>query len=294
MALLTEYLILSKARADHLEEVKSLNLWGNELSDITLLRKIPNVEVLSLSVNHISTLEDFSHCPKLVELYLRKNNVRDINEVLHLRDLENLKVLWLSDNPLAEATDYRPTVIRTLPRLKKLDNRAVTEEERTSAQLEGRDLASGSLQNDNIGNSSSRTPGETDFVQQSQRPAWEKDNIEDLKGTIRAAAFNDAQNSSAVINGQVPSAVDASTVKQVDVVHIGVASGATTASPAPTPLKYKNAQSLAGSIQPSLSPSAKSRNSNILYAVLSLLNELDHRSLLIVADDVQHKLTSRP
>lgn len=30
-----------------------------------LLRNMPNVEVLSLSVNKISTLKEFSHCAKL-------------------------------------------------------------------------------------------------------------------------------------------------------------------------------------------------------------------------------------
>lgn len=39
---------------------------------ISIIRQMPNLEVLSLSVNKISTLADFAHCPKLRELYLRK------------------------------------------------------------------------------------------------------------------------------------------------------------------------------------------------------------------------------
>jgi Leucine-rich repeat (LRR) protein len=42
---------------------------------------LPNLEVLSLSVNSISTLKEIVKCPKLSELYLRKNNIADINEI---------------------------------------------------------------------------------------------------------------------------------------------------------------------------------------------------------------------
>lgn len=89
-----------------LSDVKSLNCWGQDLTDVTILCEMPNVEVLSLSVNRISTLKyvviktclccqvytcmvagclndwaclrmlrDFSQCLKLQELYLRKNEV---------------------------------------------------------------------------------------------------------------------------------------------------------------------------------------------------------------------------
>ena len=55
--------------------MKSLNLWGQDLSDVSLLTQMCAVEVLSLSVNNISSLKDFSSCHKLQELYLRKNEV---------------------------------------------------------------------------------------------------------------------------------------------------------------------------------------------------------------------------
>jgi Leucine-rich repeat (LRR) protein len=60
---------------------------------------MPNLEVLSLSVNKISTLKDIKSCLKIKELYLRKNFISDISEVKHLVDLPELKVLWLCDNP---------------------------------------------------------------------------------------------------------------------------------------------------------------------------------------------------
>jgi len=56
--------------------VRNLNLWGTDLTDVSILSRMLNVEVLSLSVNKISSLRDFAACPKLQELYLRKNEVR--------------------------------------------------------------------------------------------------------------------------------------------------------------------------------------------------------------------------
>ena len=42
---------------------------------------MPAVEIISLSVNNISTLADFACCSNLKELYLRKNAISDLNEV---------------------------------------------------------------------------------------------------------------------------------------------------------------------------------------------------------------------
>lgn len=122
MVQLTEMTVRGKARADKLEDVKSLNLWGQDLTDISILGRLPNVEVLSLSVNRISSLKDFSNCSKLQELYLRKNEVADLAEVYHLAGLQDLRVLWLSDNPCAELPQYKATVLKILPQLQKLDN----------------------------------------------------------------------------------------------------------------------------------------------------------------------------
>ncbi len=80
-------------------------------------------------MNNISTLSPFQHCPKLQELYLRKNKIGDLREVVHLSRLPQLKVLWLSENPVSELPLYRETVLKLLPQLKKLDNQLVTPEE---------------------------------------------------------------------------------------------------------------------------------------------------------------------
>ena len=65
MVLLTEQIIKGKTRLDKLEDVKNLNLWGQDLDDVSVLSKLPNVEVLSLSVNRISSLAHFRNCSRL-------------------------------------------------------------------------------------------------------------------------------------------------------------------------------------------------------------------------------------
>lgn len=77
-------MVLGKAKVDSLAAVKSLNLWGNDLYDVSILRRMPNAEVLSLSVNRISSLADFASCSRLAELYLRKNEIADLAQVGYL------------------------------------------------------------------------------------------------------------------------------------------------------------------------------------------------------------------
>lgn len=140
MAKLTEGMVIARTRASDLENVKKLNCWGSELSDVSLLRKMFNVEVLSLSVNNIGSLGDFQFCKKLQELYIRKNVIKDLTEICYLKDLTKLRNLWLEDNPCATADNYRLTVLRTLPQLQKLDNIAVQPDELQDALMYGLDL----------------------------------------------------------------------------------------------------------------------------------------------------------
>ncbi|KAK5985535.1 hypothetical protein GCK32_020084 [Trichostrongylus colubriformis] len=82
-----------------------------------------NIEVLSLSVNRVETLQPLRNCTRLVELYLRKNNIQSLTELEYLKDLRNLRVLWIDENPCTRSGDYRHRVLRILPQLTKLDDR---------------------------------------------------------------------------------------------------------------------------------------------------------------------------
>lgn len=62
---LTMELIRNKAKTDNISQIKNLNCWGNDIDDVKILQKMPNLEILSLSVNLISTLKEFATLPKL-------------------------------------------------------------------------------------------------------------------------------------------------------------------------------------------------------------------------------------
>ncbi|XP_070141382.1 uncharacterized protein [Drosophila kikkawai] len=130
MSRLTEEMVIARAKQSDLGLIKKLNCWGSDLSDVSIIKRMRGVEVLALSVNKISTLSPFEECQKLQELYLRKNNISDINEIAYLQNLPALRYLWLEENPCCDQTaNYRAVVLRALPNLKKLDNVEVTQEE---------------------------------------------------------------------------------------------------------------------------------------------------------------------
>lgn len=127
---LNESVVLAKTRSQDLKSVIKLNCWGCGIKDVSLVRQLVNVEVIGLSCNEITTLEDFAYCQKLKELILRKNKIKNIAEVAHLQSLPKLTSLWLGENPCAENThNYRKVVLKALPNLTVLDNIPVTREE---------------------------------------------------------------------------------------------------------------------------------------------------------------------
>ncbi|XP_074120660.1 cilia- and flagella-associated protein 410 isoform X2 [Sminthopsis crassicaudata] len=139
---LTRKMVLSRAKASELESVRKLNCWGSRLTDISICRSLPSIEVITLSVNSISSLEPVSHCPNLSELYLRKNSIPSLDELFYLKELPRLRVLWMAENPCcgSDPRQYRMTVLRNLPGLQKLDNQTVTEEELSQALMEGKEI----------------------------------------------------------------------------------------------------------------------------------------------------------
>ncbi|XP_075036361.1 cilia- and flagella-associated protein 410 [Mixophyes fleayi] len=139
---LTRKQVLSRAKASDLDSVRKLNCWGSRLTDISVFHELPNIEVITLSVNSISTLEPISRCQNLTELYLRKNNISNLSELYYLKLLPKLKILWLSENPFCcpDPHRYRMTVLRNLPNLHKLDNQAVTVDEVSKAITEGEEF----------------------------------------------------------------------------------------------------------------------------------------------------------
>jgi len=80
--------LLEVCGASNLDAVKSVNLWAKSLTNrdvSTVLCQCRNLEVASLSLNKISSLQPFNKLSCLKELFLRKNEVADISELVHLQ-----------------------------------------------------------------------------------------------------------------------------------------------------------------------------------------------------------------
>ena len=78
MVRLTEKLLKEKAKATQLQHVKKLNFWGHQLTDVSILATLtPTVEVLSLSVNDISSLRHFAACMLFLYFFSLSHVVND-------------------------------------------------------------------------------------------------------------------------------------------------------------------------------------------------------------------------
>lgn len=103
-------------------EIKKLYICKEEIEHITIITKMENLEILSLSSNKISSLYPLSNCINLREIYLQNNNINSFEELYHLKNLSKLKTLWLEGNPISKNISYIERVSNILPQLQYLDN----------------------------------------------------------------------------------------------------------------------------------------------------------------------------
>nr|XP_022316555.1 protein C21orf2-like [Crassostrea virginica] len=281
---LTEGLVLAKTRAVDLDGVTKLNFWGSEISDISVVRSMPNLEVCSVSVNSISTLRDFARCKQLTELYIRKNKIETLSEIYYLKNLSRLRNLWLADNPCAERKNYRATVLRTLPTLQKLDNVVVTDEDRKDAEENG-DLL---------------TPPEDleEVLNEEDQPTENGGEEGEIEGETNNKPPGPGEESSKQRNKPPDDASPATKPKPPPVKPKQSLLDPVTLSWEETnkireelglkPLPFEKITTS----KPVQKPTEKSRNAHVLQAVLILIRELDKDSLEIVNSATQKMLHS--
>ena len=120
-----EYILKKNPKYNSLDEIKTLNLWGCDLNNISILSECKKLEILSLSLNKISNISPLKKCINLRELYLRKNNITSLSQIDNLINLIHLRILWLDENPISNLDNYKEYILNTLPQLIKLDNNTI-------------------------------------------------------------------------------------------------------------------------------------------------------------------------
>ena len=120
-----EYIFKKNPKYKSLDEIKTLNLWGCDLNNISILSECKNLEILSLSLNEISNISPLKKCINLRELYLRKNNISSLSQIDNLINLIHLRILWLDENPISNLENYKEYVLKTLPQIIKFDNNTI-------------------------------------------------------------------------------------------------------------------------------------------------------------------------
>lgn len=284
---LSEALVLARTRATDFESVKKLNFWGSGIRDVSVVKKLPNLEVCSLSVNNITTLKDFSHCENLKELFIRKNNIKDLSEICHLKSLPNLRNLWLADNPCDQTENYRQTVLKTLPNLQKLDNIAVTDDDLSQADELGVDLSEDFSQeeveteviHDEEKDSEQEVSQECCEGEKELEKLCENETFKKTNGAINRKD-RETKEEKKTDKSLRDSMLDPVTLSWEETNKIREELGLK-----PLPIEKIT------SPKPVPSSKERSRNAHVLQAVLILLRELDKDSLEIVQNTIQRKLS---
>ena len=121
--MLTEELILSKNPCfNDIFSIRTLKINSQNISDISIISKIKELQYLSLSSNNISSLNPLSKCENLRELNLCNNKISSFEELYFLKNLKKLTILYLNGNPICDDNNYFNEVQKILPNLNYLDN----------------------------------------------------------------------------------------------------------------------------------------------------------------------------
>ena len=83
--MLTKEDIEKKYPGKKLENIKILNFYGNDFSNIDIISQMKSLKLVSLSSNKISSLKPFKNLPNLKELILRNNNIENVDEINYLK-----------------------------------------------------------------------------------------------------------------------------------------------------------------------------------------------------------------
>jgi internalin A len=110
-----------------LTNLQHLDLDNNQITDLTPLSGLTNLQILDLSNNQITDLTPLSKLTNLQNLYLSRNQINDLTP---LNDLTELQRLWLLSNQI---DDFSP--LKGLTNLQRLGLNSNSVSERQIAEL---------------------------------------------------------------------------------------------------------------------------------------------------------------
>lgn len=125
------------------QNILVLNLSNNGLSSSAFLSKLPNLTFVNVSNNELEELDSISHCVKLEEIVFSHNKISRVPNLLRMKNLslidaafnlihsyENvallsqsrkLKVINLTQNPIANKFNYKGVLKKLLPQVLAFD-----------------------------------------------------------------------------------------------------------------------------------------------------------------------------
>ncbi|XP_056640496.1 acidic leucine-rich nuclear phosphoprotein 32 family member A isoform X1 [Diorhabda sublineata] len=107
---------------DEFTNLESLSLINVGLTSLKGFPKLPNLKKLELSDNRISNgLNLLETSPKLTNLNLSGNKIKDLETLEPLKNLKNLRNLDLFNCEATTVENYREKVFKMIPSLKYLD-----------------------------------------------------------------------------------------------------------------------------------------------------------------------------
>lgn len=115
------------------DSVQALDLTNNQITCLCDVPSRPDLEVLLLGNNNISSVGTNGLLP-LRSLLLANNNVGQLSDLVPLRQFDLLETLLMMGNPVTAAHHYRLFVVWLLPSVRVLDCAKVKAAERAAAQ----------------------------------------------------------------------------------------------------------------------------------------------------------------